>query len=125
MTFLFAVAVAPSNPPHASATGQVADTLRGAVGKRALVREEKSLILGLYSAPEPEVALVPGTHEAYHDAHPRTALLVVEVADRSRTRVGTPSSGAPSAGRRSSLSPSPPFGSLSTSCCPAGRGERG
>src|SRR5213594_4128821 len=26
---------------------------------------------------------VPGTHEAYDDAHPRTALLVVEVADSS------------------------------------------
>jgi len=53
------------------------------VGKRALIREEKCLILGLYSAPEPDVALVPGTHEAYDDAHPRTALLVVEVADSS------------------------------------------
>src|SRR5437899_4419873 len=77
------VAMAPSNAPHASATSRVADALRGAVGKRALVREEKCLILGLYSAPEPDVALVPGTHEAYDDAHPRTALLVVEVADSS------------------------------------------
>ena len=77
------VAMAPSNAPHASATSRVADALRGAVGKRALIREEKCLILGLYSAPEPDVALVPGTHEAYDDAHPRTALLVVEVADSS------------------------------------------
>src|SRR5439155_22775183 len=69
--------------PHASATSRVADALRGAVGKRALIREEKCLILGLYSAPEPDVALVPGTHEAYDDAHPRTALPVVEVADSS------------------------------------------
>ena len=59
------VAMAPSNAPHASATSRVADALRGAVGKRALVREEKCLILGLYSVPEPDVALVPGTHEAY------------------------------------------------------------
>jgi len=77
------VAMAPSNAPHASATSRVADALRGAVGKRALIREEKCLILGLYSAPEPDVALVPGTEETYDDAHPRTALLVVEVADSS------------------------------------------
>ncbi len=149
------VAMAPSNPPHASATTRVANALRGAAGKRALVREEKSLILGLYSAPEPDVALVPGTEETYDDAHPRTALLVVEVADsslaqdritkaamyaaagipeywivnlrggRTRKRGGTPSSVARSAARRSSWLPSPTFGSPSTSCCRAGRGERG
>jgi len=77
------VAMAPSDARHASATTRVADALRGAVGKRALVREEKCLILGLYSAPEPDVALVPGPHEAYDDADPRTALLVVEAADSS------------------------------------------
>src|SRR5204863_9433268 len=77
------VAMAPSNARHASATTRVADAFRGAVGKRALVREEKCLILGLYSAPEPDVALVPGPHEAYDDADPRTALLVVEAADSS------------------------------------------
>src|SRR5205814_303129 len=77
------VAMAPSNPPHASATTRVANALRGAAGKRALVREEKSLILGLYSAPEPDVALVPGTEETYDDAHPRAGPLVAEVADSS------------------------------------------
>jgi Uma2 family endonuclease len=77
------VAMAPSNPPHASATTRVGDALRAVIRKRAVVREEKCLILGSYSVPEPDVALVPGTYETYDHAHPRSALLVVEVADSS------------------------------------------
>ncbi len=41
------------------------------------------LVLGEDSAPEPDVALVAGSLRDYRDAHPRTALLVVEVADAS------------------------------------------
>jgi Uma2 family endonuclease len=39
--------------------------------------------MGRYSVPEPDVALVPGRYEDYDDAHPRSAILVVEVADSS------------------------------------------
>ena len=35
------------------------------------------------SEPEPDVAVVSGTHEDYLEAHPRRPLLVVEVADSS------------------------------------------
>lgn len=77
------VAMAPSNPPHASVTGRVGDAVRAVAGRRAVVREQHPLILGLYSAPEPDIALVPGAHEDYEDAHPRKAHLVIEVADSS------------------------------------------
>lgn len=41
------------------------------------------LILGKRSAPEPDLAVVPGSAQEYARAHPSTALLVLEVADRS------------------------------------------
>jgi Uma2 family endonuclease len=77
------VAMAPSGPPHAGTTSSVAEALRDALGKRVLVREEKCLILGRYSAPEPDVAVVPRTESRYADTHPQTAHLVIEVADSS------------------------------------------
>src|SRR6266446_7761345 len=77
------VAISPQNPPHASAIAQVDDALRGAIGKRAVVRVQSPLITGPYSVPEPDVAIVPGRLADYYTAHPTTALLVVEVADSS------------------------------------------
>jgi Uma2 family endonuclease len=77
------VAMAPSGPDHASVTGMLADALRHAIGSRATVREEKPLVLGPHSVPEPDVALVAGTHADHHHQHPTTALLVVEVSDSS------------------------------------------
>jgi len=41
------------------------------------------LALGPYSEPEPDVAVVEGTIDDYVEAHPSTAVLVVEVADAS------------------------------------------
>lgn len=47
------------------------------------VRIQSPLALGEDSAPEPDLAVVPGTIEDYYDSHPTTALLVIEVADES------------------------------------------
>jgi len=77
------VAMTPSNPPHAAAVCLAADALRDAVGGRAAVRTQCTLVLPPWSAPEPDVAVVAGSHHDYAAAHPRTALLVVEVADSS------------------------------------------
>jgi Uma2 family endonuclease len=77
------VAMAPQNTPHASGVARVTQALVRAVGDRAVVRIQLSFIAGPYSVPEPDAAVVPGRHEDYDDAHPRTALLVVEVADGS------------------------------------------
>ena len=49
------VAMSPSNPPHATVVGLVYGALSRAVGDRAAVRCRCSIILGRYSAPEPDV----------------------------------------------------------------------
>ena len=59
------------------------DVFTAAVGTRAAVRVQLSLVLGPHSVPEPDVALVPGRTADYDTRHPTTALLVVEVADSS------------------------------------------
>jgi Uma2 family endonuclease len=77
------VAMTPSHPPHAAAVGLVTRALMLALGDRAAVRTQCTLVLPPWSAPEPDVAVVAGSHHDYAAAHPRTALLVVEVADSS------------------------------------------
>ena len=77
------VAMSPPNPPHAGNTDRVARAIRRAVGDRAGVREEKPIILGPHSVPEPDVAVVALDPLEYTTVHPHDALLVVEVADSS------------------------------------------
>jgi Uma2 family endonuclease len=77
------VAMSPRNPPHDAVMSLVLRALVEAVGARAAVRCQCSLVLGRYSAPEPDVAVVPGRERDYLAGHPRNALLVVEVADTS------------------------------------------
>ena len=57
------VAMAPQSARHAAATSRVDDALRAAIGTRAVTRVQLPLALGLYSVPEPDVAvedLLPG-----------------------------------------------------------------
>ena len=77
------VAMAPQSARHAAATSRVDDALRAAIGTRAVTRVQLPLALGLYSVPEPDVAVVPGRRADYDTAHPTTGLLVVEVAEAS------------------------------------------
>lgn len=50
---------------------------------RVHVRVQMPLALGSASEPEPDVAVVSGEERDYTRSHPTTALLVVEVADKS------------------------------------------
>lgn len=77
------VAMAPHDTPHASGVARATRALMRAIGDGAVVRTQLSFIAGPYSVPEPDVAVVPGRYEDYDHAHPRSALLVVEVADSS------------------------------------------
>ena len=77
------VAMLPQNPRHASATRRTYNALRNIVGERAVVSLQLPLVLGAFSALEPDVAVVPGKASDYDTAHPTKALLVVEVADSS------------------------------------------
>jgi Uma2 family endonuclease len=77
------VSMSPQSARHASAIRRVDLALRKTLGERALVDGQLPLLIGKYSAPEPEVMVLAGAVEDYDDAHPTTALLVVEVADSS------------------------------------------
>ena len=77
------VAMPPGNPPHDAAVSMTTRALHRAVGDRAAIRCQLSLVQGPYSVPEPDVVVVPGREDDYAGAHPTTALLVVEVAASS------------------------------------------
>jgi Uma2 family endonuclease len=77
------VAMTPSNPPHDTGVTRATHALFRAVAERAVVRTRCSLVLGRYSLPEPDVAVVSGSVDDYETRHPETALLVVEVSDSS------------------------------------------
>jgi Uma2 family endonuclease len=77
------VAVAPQSPRHAAAVLRASSVLWRVVGDRASVAVQLPLIVGAHSAPEPDVAVIPGNPPQYDRSHPTSALLVVEVADSS------------------------------------------
>jgi Uma2 family endonuclease len=77
------VAKSPSNPRHAGAVWLAQTAVQRAVAGRAMVRIQSCLVAGTHSVPEPDVAVVPWQQRHYTDAHPTTALLLVEVADSS------------------------------------------
>ncbi len=77
------VAEPPIDPPHASGTTRVDTVLRRVLGGRAVVRNQLPFIVGGYSVPEPDVAVVPGREADYDTRHPTQALLIVEVAASS------------------------------------------
>jgi len=77
------VAMAPQSPRHAAGTSRSLRALSRVVGDRATIRIQMPLMLGQFSVPEPDIAVVPGRASDYDRAHPTTALLVVEVADTS------------------------------------------
>ena len=77
------VSMAAQNAPHASGVARVYRALFLAVGDRAVLRPQLTFVAGDYSVPEPDVAIVPGGYPDYDAVHPRTALLIVEVADTS------------------------------------------
>jgi Uma2 family endonuclease len=77
------VSMSPRTARHDAAVCRVHETLRSGMGDRAVVRVQCTLVLPPHRAPEPDVAVVPGTLRQYDTKHPTMALLVVEVADAS------------------------------------------
>jgi len=73
----------PMDPPHATGIEATGDVLRRALAGRAWVREQKPLVIGDSSVPEPDLAVLGGSFHDYEGRHPSTALLVVEVSDSS------------------------------------------
>src|SRR5215203_3974454 len=77
------VAKVTQNSPHATGVSLGQEALRAAFGSGYHVRVQLPLSFEPDSEPEPDLAIVVGTPRDYRDAHPASALLVIEVADSS------------------------------------------
>lgn len=75
--------MAAMKSPHAVAVDLVDAALKAIFGAGYYVRQQKPLVMGDLSEPEPDVAVVKGRIRDYANAHPTTAELIVEVADSS------------------------------------------
>jgi Uma2 family endonuclease len=75
------VEMSPHGPPHATAITRLNKLLVQRVGDSAEVRVQVSFAASEFSEPEPDFAIVP--LGAYHEAHPDTALLLIEVSGSS------------------------------------------
>jgi Uma2 family endonuclease len=68
---------------HARGILLAQDALRSVFAEGFVIRPQMPLALGFDSEPEPDLAVVTGTPWDYPDAHPSTAILIVEVSDGS------------------------------------------
>lgn len=73
--------MAPQKSRHATAIQLLDQVLRSVFGQGYCIRTQLPLRLDAFSEPEPDVAVVIGNPRDYRDAHPDTALLIVEVAE--------------------------------------------
>jgi Uma2 family endonuclease len=73
------------NPPHNVAVASTAAFFRGLLGPGWFVSEEKSIQLGRWSRPEPDVAVIRGQLKDYSQRNPTAAEIgiIAEVADSS------------------------------------------
>jgi len=74
------ILMSPQEASHATAVGLVADTLQSVFSEGFTVRVQQPLDLGEVHEPEPDVAVVAGRRRDYANSHPKTAVLIVEVA---------------------------------------------
>jgi Uma2 family endonuclease len=73
----------PQHTSHAVGVGKSADALRMKLPPGWIVRVQAPIALDDESVPEPDIALVPGSHDDYLDSHPERPALVIEVAESS------------------------------------------
>jgi Uma2 family endonuclease len=75
----------PMNPPHATALTKILMVAVRLFAVGHAIRIQLPLDLGQTVQPQPDVAIVSGSADDYAQAHPTTAVLVVEVADTTLT----------------------------------------
>lgn len=76
------VVMSPQSYPHAFSGDGIAEMLKKVFGAGFWVRHQLPLSIPKDGEPEPDVSVVAGSRNDYTD-HPRTAVLVVEVAKTS------------------------------------------
>ncbi|MBK1702652.1 Uma2 family endonuclease, partial [Thiococcus pfennigii] len=79
------VDMSPIGPPHAGKTNRLTAILAEALHGRAIVSAQNPIILGDFSAPQPDVAILRYRDDYYEQSHPTApdVLLLIEVADTS------------------------------------------
>lgn len=77
------IVMSPKRTPHFTSVWLGSHILEQAFGEGFVVRSQGPLDLGELGEPEPDVAIVKGTARDYALAHPKTAVLILEVADTS------------------------------------------
>jgi len=77
------VRMTPQSSRHAAVVQLIEEALRRAFPAGHCFRVQMPLALDDWSQPEPDLAVAAGNPHDYLDSHPTTAVLVVEVADRS------------------------------------------
>ncbi len=77
------IEMAPMGTPHATSIGLVSRILDTVFDKRFHVRVQLPMNFSKFDEPEPDISVVTGAVRDYADAHPKTAVLVVEVAETS------------------------------------------
>jgi Uma2 family endonuclease len=73
--------LSPQLPPHSAAVLKITRFLDGLFGPTHHARPQLPLDLGQTTEPEPDVSVVVGTLDQYVNAHPTSAVLIVEVSD--------------------------------------------
>ncbi len=73
----------PQGSRHAATIRRVIAALRRALGDEWQIDSRLPLALDDDSEPEPDISVVPHDPNAYRDAHPSRAVLIVEIAESS------------------------------------------
>lgn len=73
----------PQGSYHASTIGHIHALLQRILPAGWVARCQAPIALDDESEPEPDIAVVPGSHTDYRDEHPRRPALIIEVADSS------------------------------------------
>lgn len=77
--------MSPIGSKHAACVERLGDLLKTLVAGKAMVRTQNPVFLGIYSEPEPDIAIVRHKNNYYADRHPQPSeiFLIIEIADSS------------------------------------------
>lgn len=75
------IETSPVTSQHATSTVLAADVLRDVFGSNWVIRQQAPIAISKFSEPNPDIAVAFGKSRDFKEAHPRTAALVIEVAD--------------------------------------------
>lgn len=79
------IKMSPSGSRHAACVEKMSEQLKRLLQGQAMVRAQNPIVLGTYSEPEPDIAVVRRKDNYYADRHPipEEIFLLIEVSDTS------------------------------------------